>query len=602
METSQQNSSLPPPPGMGRPTSARISPQSLGSESRSPSLHQQSIPEAHRGFAPPGFEARPDPFANHVRANGPSPGAAPGLGRPTHGPGPIAPPSRASQQQAAQASEQASKWRTAAHDMPMQYFAEAEAAERKRNEATPAAPREETIRETFKMTSSTQGRLGAPRKFDKTEYTVHDSQGSRSVQSLSPAPPNAQTQPSGPFSTTSPLQQETWKPANESTVRIPDGSLNPAHGGMATPQPPIAPPHAQQGAVARTAGQLYYPTAPLESAVSTQDQSPPPPETSSHPVNSGDANHPLVKLPPGKPVVKLPPAPTQPQQYMPPSTTMIMPQRPISNLGAPSTARPIATSEAWQARFNGLFNRTPIQTETPPSPPKTPPKMQGPALAVTSSSRVVMDEMPIVTSATVSLPQAKNETGWSGFTVDDSDDVVSKPTIEQMFTEELSFGSKPQISVPKKVAYHTGVYEGAPTAMMRPNPNSLAPGEGQTKAIFHMIDIHPKRYEGVFVSIPHTKLIKRLVRGPHGGRKPSGMHQERKPSGKFPRGKGKETTAPVSATSGLPSASSRKPSAQNGAPPAAASATAGSGPTVEGGKPPRRAPRKLHTSQAVKSA
>ena len=602
MPITQQNSSLPPPPGMTRPTSARISPQSLAQESRSPNLQQQQLQEAPRGYGPPGFESRPDPFANQARTNGTSPAAVPGLGRPTHPPGPIAPPSRAQnqQQQVSQQNPQAARWINASHTLPAQYSAEAEAAERKRHEAAPVVPRDETIKETFKMTSANQGRLGAPRKFDKTEYTVHDAQGSRSVQSLSPAPPNAQTQPSGPFSTASPLQHDKWKQAGENTVRIPDGSLNPAHGGTATPQPPIAPPSFQQSAMTSNQPQNQYTTAPIAITASTKDQSPPPPETSSHPVNSGDVSHPLVKLPPGRPVVKLPPAPAQQsQQYMRPPNAMMMPQRPISNIGAPPSARPIAGTDVWQARFNGLFNRTPIQTETPPSPPKTPPKMQGPALVVTSSSRGNMDETSALTGATVSLPQAKTTYAGLGLAADDSGDVVSKPTIEHMFTEELSFGSKPRISVPKKAAYHDGVYQGIPQTMMGLNTGALALNEGQSKTIFQMFDYHPRRNDTVFVSLPTVKPIRRLLyKHP---RKPSGMHQDRKPSGKFLRGKAKEAEVRSSVPAGPLTASSRKPSGQNGHPPAAASDSADA---VDGNKRggSKRGLRKPQASQAPQAS
>ena len=547
MPMSQQNSSLPPPPGMTtRSTSARISPQQLPQESRSPSLQQHSMQDAHRGFGPPGFEARPDAFAGQGRTNGPSPAGALGLGRPPHAPGPIAPPSRSQQQPMGQVNDRAAAWRAAAQDLPNQFRADAQAADQRIANPVSIPPPNDIIKETFKMTTGTGGRLGAPRKSEKIEYTVHDSQGSRSVQTLSPAPPNAQTQPSGPFSVASPPQQDSWRQPGESTVRIPDGSLNPAHGGMAASQPPIAPPTAQQTRFAdyHYMTQAQHPSASLAPTMSN-DQSPPPPDASSHPVNDDDDSHPRVKLPPGRPVVKLPPAPIQGQNYMSPQNTVMLPQRPISNLGAPATARPIAMNEAWQARFNGLFNRTPIQTETPPSPPKTPPKMQGPALAVTSSSRTVMDDSTAPTGATVALPQAKNASGWSGFVVDDSDDVMSKPVIEPMFTEELSFGSKPTIAVPRNARYNARVYEALPPAMMRPIPRPYAPGDPYSKGVLNMFEIHPKRYEGVFVSLPTAKPLRRLIRRQQhqpDGRKPSGIHhhQERKPSGKFAKGKGKE--------------------------------------------------------------
>lgn len=336
MPMSQQSSTLPPPPGMSgitRPsTSTRISPQGLSQESRSPSLQQQSVAEPpHRGFAPPpGLDARPDPFAQQARANGASP--APGLGRQTHLPGPIAPPSRAQPQQQAQGTQRPdplSAWNSAAQRLPYEYRNQAAAATEVKKEA--AAPREDTIKETFKKTTGSTGRLGGPRKYSPTEYTVHDGAGSRAASAESPAPPIAQTQPAGPFSTASPLQHDAKKPMAENTVRIPDGSLNPAHGGTSTPQPPIGPPSQQRAASATATRGVNYTPSPLPSAPSALDHSPPPPEESTHPVNSGDVSHPLVKLPSTqpRPVVRLPPAPTmQPSTQQP--NQVSMPHRPIS--------------------------------------------------------------------------------------------------------------------------------------------------------------------------------------------------------------------------------------------------------------------------------
>ena len=343
MPMSQQNSVLPPPPGMSRPSpSNRISPQSLAQESRSPSLQQQPIVESQRGSAPPGFEARPDPFASQARGNGTSP--APGIGRPAHAPGPIAPPSRSQQQPAQQRDGAVAAWRAAADRLPGQYQVDANAAERKQQDAALIAPRDDTINETFKQTTTSQGRLGGPRRFDKTEYTIHDAQGSRSVQSLSPAPPNAQTQPSGPFSTVSPLQQGPWKQPTENTVRIPDGSLNPAHGGQPVQQPPIAPPAISHAPSPGAQGNVNFPASPLPPTLGSKDQSPPPPELSSHPVNSGDASHPHVKLPPGKPIVKLPPA-TSPVVPSP-----IQPSMGATELSHDATASHSKLGPTWQRK------------------------------------------------------------------------------------------------------------------------------------------------------------------------------------------------------------------------------------------------------------
>lgn len=618
MPMSQQN--LPPPPGMGRPSpsSNRISPpQAFGQDVLSPSLQQQQLPEQQRTLPPPGIESRPEPGWGQSRTNGVSP--APGLGRQTHLPSPIAPPSRAQQQQQqqqppVQRPDPLSAWNSAAATLPHKYAADANAAERKQEEAAPAPPREHTFKETFKQTSATQGRLGGPRRFDKTEYTVHDAQGSRSVAAHSPAPPSTQTQPIGPVPTASP--NEPWKQA-ENTVRIPDGSLNPAHGGLLMQQAPIGPPTTQQAPPTVHQSQVNFPTGPLAAVVpTTKDQSPPPPETSDHPANTGDARHPNVKLPPPPPRVKLPPtSPAQAHTSMqqPPVS---MPQRPVQVWGPPGVARPLVMNEDWQARFNGLFNRAPMTTEVPPSPPKTPPKAQGPALAVAASSRAVMDDMPADEAATVSLPQSagKKNTTAEGFTIDDSEDVVSKPIIDPIFTDELSFGSTPTINVPKQAVYDvsgTGKYNmlkmGMNSKIQKPVDTQtgvdLTAGQNLT-FYFHK---HP---QGYFIKLPGTKLNNRLVKAAvAGNRKASAMQQhqqhDRKPSGAAGKAGGKEAKgisgkkgsgASSPATNGTPNTGSRQTSFQKAPTPAVPASPAPVGSpasTQEGagkrqGKWPRR--------------
>jgi hypothetical protein len=191
--------------------------------------------------------------------------------------------------------------------------------------------------------------------------------------------------------------------------------------------------------------------------------------------------------------------------------------------------------------------------------------------------------------------------------VDDSDDVMSKPVIEPMFTEELSFGSKPIITVPKNATYNDRVYEALPSAMMRPIPRAYAPSDAYSKGVLNMFEIHPRRYEGVFISLPTTKPVRRLIRRPQQqqeGRKPSSVHhQERKPSGKFAKGKGREVSVTSTGWGEATNSGPRKPSAQNG--PAAASPaplTESNLAAMEGGKKsmPRRAhPRKPQPAKEV---
>ena len=598
---SQQSSALPPPPGMTRPSPTnRISPQSLAGESRSPNLQQQSLAEPHRSLAPPSLEPRPDSFTNQTRVNGASPVS--GLGRQPHAPGPIAPPSRAQQQPQETVQRQGllGTWKQDAQKPTDQHKSDADAEEKKQKESIPSAPPNVTFKETFKQTSVDQGGLGGPRRYAKTEYTIHDAEGSRSVQSITPAPPKTQTQPSGP----SPVQQDPWKAAAENTVRIPNGSLNPAHGGLGAQPSPIAPPHARQPPGLASQGNANHPADIPATPADAQDGSPPPPETSSHPVHSGNTGHPLVKLP-MKPIVKLPPAaPSTPQQ-----TPVMIPHRPVSNWGPPGSARPLVMQEAWQARFNGLFNRTPIQTETPPSPPKTPPKMQGPAPPIAASSRTTMDEAPTASNATVSLPQTKKVTSAEGFTIDDSDDIISKGTIEQMFTDELSFGSLPKISIPRNPRYDNEVYHSVPRNTSATGLDSKPETVSATE--INMMDVHPKRRDGCYIHLPQLKLVRRLIRYDSGGnsRKSSTFTtQDRKPSGRFNnKAKGKETTPTPSspATTSTPSniGSRKASSAQKGPTPVSDSPAAATSPAarMEVGKksswakPPKGPPRRPQT-------
>lgn len=499
---SQQNSALPPPPGMARPaTSTRISPQGLGADSKSPSLQQNHLPEQGRAFAPPGMEGRPDQFMGQARPNGPA--SSPGLGRQQRVPGPIAPPSRAQPPMQSQPSEESkiNAWRTAAQTLPAQYADTAQAAALTSEDAAPAQSND-TFRETFRQTRG--GRLGGLRKTEKAEFTIHDAQGSRAVSSLNPAPPSTQTQPSVPVPTASPLSHP-WKQTGENTVRLPNRSMSMAHAGAPVQQPPIGPPQMRhQPAPVGTPRKAKVPSDPLPPTVDSKEQPPPPPETATHPVFGGNAKHPHVRLPLAKPVVKLPPQSAASIAQQP---AVVMPQR-QQHWGPPAAMRPIVQNEAWQARFNGLFARTNITTETPPSPPKTPPKTQAPAEGVLASSRVAMPDASSTTTATVSLPQAqhafKPKTS-EGFSINDSDDVTSKDTIEQMFNEELSFGSKPLTRIPRNAVYPEAGFD-TRYNMLNPQAQDLPrPVDSQSKAQFNIQQVQFRNSKGCFVKMPGVK-------------------------------------------------------------------------------------------------
>ncbi|KAK4617678.1 hypothetical protein CLAFUW4_12096 [Fulvia fulva] len=539
-----QQTGLPPPPGMGRPpTSTRISPQAgFSQESCSPNLQQQSLAEQQRAFGPPGMDSRPDPFAQQARLNGMSP--APGVGRPVHPPGPIGPPSRTQQQQAPpqQRGDAIAAWKNAANNLPGAYSAEAAAAEerRKREMNAPVKPSENRYKETFKQTAVDQGALGAPRRYAKTEYTIHDAQGSRTVSSHSPAPPSTQTQPQAPVTMSTP-KQDTWKQPTENQVRIPDGSQNPAHGGMLPPQPPIAP---------------------LAPVIDSKEQSPPPPDTENHPVNEGDAHRPHVKLPPPPARVKLPP--TSPSGPLPPLATgssVLMPMRPATNPYGPPGARPIAMTPDWQRRFNGLLGRAVIETETPPSPPKTPPKAHGASLAVAVSSRAQWDEK-IAAAATVSLPQAQKPKTQEGFVIDNSKEAVTRPLTDEIFNEERGFGSMPPVRIPRNTAYNTAPIP----ARNREFANSRIQKPMETQSGADMF--FWKHPQGYFVTIPRTRFHNKLIIQPgmedyvkpekKDSRKANHLKdrpeaQDCTPSGRWNRNKpGKEISTPASPAPATP--------------------------------------------------
>jgi hypothetical protein len=548
---SQQGSSLPPPPGMGRPeTTTRISPQGLGSEPRSQNMQPPHGTDQARSFGPPGMEGRPDHFMSQTRPNVASPG--PNMGRQQRIPGPIAPPSRAQPPMQAQHGDdrRLNAWKSAAQTLPAEY-ANAAKLSNSQDDAPPA-PRDDTFKETFKQT--TKGRLGGPRKFEKSEYTIHDAQGSRSVTSLPPAPPSTQTQPAVPIPTASPLSHP-WKQAAENTVRLPNGSMNPAHGGAHVQQLPIGHPQARpQPAPVGTPRKVKVVAEPLPPNVNSRE---PPPETAAHPAYAGNAKHPNVRLPRSKPVVKLPP---QSAVATSPQPSVVMPPR--QHWGPPGAMRPLVQNEAWQARFNGLFGRASITTETPPSPPKTPPKMQGPASEVASSSKTAIGDHSSRVGATVSLPQMQEvtrHTTTEGFTIDDSQDVTSKDTIEQMFNEELSFGSKPMTRVPRNVSYPEA------SSMSKYNMLDLRPEDlprpvySLNKAQYDITQVHWRNNKGCFVKMPGVKT----KHNPIFWKKSGPSKGITKPRAKAPFSKENVANPQVStAPNGVSNPGSRKPSSQ----------------------------------------
>ncbi|KAF2217139.1 hypothetical protein CERZMDRAFT_93196 [Cercospora zeae-maydis SCOH1-5] len=502
MATSQQNSSLPPPPGMSRASaSARIPPQGFSQDSRSPNLGQPQITEQQRAFPAPGMTDRSMPFGPaQPRLTGVSPQHAPGFGRP-HPPGPIGPPSRTQtqipQQQAQQPQPppEIAAWKAAANTMHQQYHAPPPASNAAAsNEPLP----EHRFKETFKKTSAEQGKLGGPRRYDSIEHTIHDGAGSRTVSNFSPAPPNTQTQPIAPPPAASPAQDARVNTA----IRMPDPSRNPAHVGLPRP---IEPPHRRHAE--RLQQQQDLAAVPLAPNVSSKEQFAPPPEIESHPVFEGNSRQPQVKLPKPQPQVRLPPpspSATSPQTQSRHNGSVVMPQRHSFRQPFPGAQQPIVANEQWQQRFNGLFGRAEVSNEAPPSPPKTPPKSQGPSLAVASSS---IEPMATQTGgATVSLPQGeKAQHGRIKF------EPTSKPEID--FSNERSFGSLPVVKVPRAVRYAAHVDSAHPNNLLK---MALAPKFPKTMETGYREEIFFWRNPaGIFVKILNTPLNNRLCYSPN---------------------------------------------------------------------------------------
>ena len=118
-------------------------------------------------------------------------------------------------------------------------MSEAEAAGRKREDTAPStnAPPQETINETWRRTTAAQPRLGAPRKFEKTEYTVYDAERPRpgmmggSVP-LHPGPgsvaPAANPPPQGAPTSMPPATNPSIRAVSEQTQRQPSNFVDPA--------------------------------------------------------------------------------------------------------------------------------------------------------------------------------------------------------------------------------------------------------------------------------------------------------------------------------------------------------------------------------------
>lgn len=353
-------------------------------------------------------------------------------------PGPIAPPAKAAN------STSKGEWGNFGNAIQRDDAMRA-AKWREELEKSGAATYMPQIKETFRLTKPAEDGVSR-RKVLKTNSVVHVAQGGNATEVKS-------NHPSEAASSRVDSAESLPKVEAPAATQLDSHSSQPAiHGDNLAPQQPVGAtaslnvPHPQGGRSSR-----FFPRAPEASSsqastTSQQSDSPPPPETYSHPVFDGDANHPVVNLPVPKARVKLPPVPPSPP------APVIMPVRPEPFIRIGS--QPLVTQKDWQARFNGLFGRTtqPQQQQQPQSQnahsAASPPAPL--SLAVASASKAPLDVTTQRSSATVSLPITPTKRAFANFSIDDSDDVVSKVTAEEALLEDREFGSLPTINLPKK--------------------------------------------------------------------------------------------------------------------------------------------------------
>jgi hypothetical protein len=221
----------------------------------------------------------------------------------------------------------------------------------------------------------------------------------------------------------------------------------------AAPQAISAPAVHHQPAGQTSRSSRFFPRPSEPSAQSgtsgKTDSPPPPPETETHPVFSGNVEHPVVKMPKPAPVVRLPPAALEQQASAPRENVASTPAPIRAPVGA---LTPLARTQEWQARFNGLLGKTtPSTVQAPVSNGKSQvanhsinrPKQN--SLAIAASSKAPLEVRGGAASATVSLPASAKKP----FVDDDSSAVNSRAIPEQVLLEEREFGSLPIVKLPK---------------------------------------------------------------------------------------------------------------------------------------------------------
>lgn len=480
----------------GRQRMARVSPQTFGLQESS--LLPQQLTSDHQLPSPDLLESRENDLLVPSQSSAISP--VTNQARP-YQPAPIGPPPRNvshGQQQQPAPHRGAAAWGQFAAQ------AELDTAARKVNVSDQptrnSRPTEQRWKETFKQTRIQDEWHGGPREIIATEKVVHGGNAPATLPSvISPAPPIAQTQMPNMQHTIGEPWQQTGR---ENAVRLPTGPtsvVKPATMMSAQDQQrPVEPPqHLAGGQQSR-----FFP--------STLYGGSPPPEEEDHPVNYGDIGHPLVNLPAPKPQVRLPPSSTPASADM---NSAIMPPRMASQrIGA----QPLVNSSDWQARFNGLFGRVQTMTATPPSPPKTPPKMQAPSPAVMTFSKAGLDLDSERHVAHVSLPPSPVPAVSHG-TVEE---MATRHAPDDIFNVELSFGSIPKVTIPRGAVYPER-YNGKSLLKMPTNSKFEKPVEAQSKHLLPALIEDGKRPGTITIYIAQSGraakdlLMPQNKSGPH---------------------------------------------------------------------------------------
>lgn len=238
--------------------------------------------------------------------------------------------------------------------------------------------------------------------------------------------------------------------------------------------------------------------------------SPPPPDAASHPVYAGEGR-PLVNLPISKPkpTVRLPPSTVTPNQSPVPAPVTAVPLRAIS--------QPLVNNPSWQDRFNGLLG-----VSKKPSPEKK----FAQVVDFSASTKVPLDHMVAVASASVSLPPALEDSAAAK----EAGKVTSKDVEdEEELFEDRGFGSVPQVSLPAKAPEGVGFVTATKT---KRQIRTLKPVESESKRVFEPDPRENQVGEGllIYIGLPgmdrRSKMIPR-IKGQSGAQPPTQAGNQR---------------------------------------------------------------------------